>query len=83
MLARRMGRRTAGLRQRRPAARTQFVAIVRSGSTTLGSCAATVSSDPTTWRRAGHASDVARRQDVTTSMLLKTSFASPSWQDPI
>jgi hypothetical protein len=50
--------------QHRPAARTQYVATVRSGSTTLGSRAATVSSDLTTRCRAGHASDVARRDGI-------------------
>jgi hypothetical protein len=64
--------------QRRPATHMKYVAIVRSDSTTLGSYAATMPSDPTARRRAEHASDVARRQDVTTYMPLKTPFTSPS-----
>jgi hypothetical protein len=39
-----------------------------------------VPSDLTARRRIVHVSDVARRQDVMTSMSLKTSFASPSHQ---
>jgi hypothetical protein len=64
--------------QHRPATRSQWIATVRSDSTTLGSRAATMPSDPTT-----PVSDMVRRQDVMASMPLKTSFASPSRQGPI
>jgi hypothetical protein len=50
--------------QRRPTACTKYVAIVRSGPTTLGSRAATVPSDPTAWRGVEHASNVARRDNI-------------------
>jgi hypothetical protein len=46
--------------QRRPTARSQWVATVRGGSITLGSRAATVPSDPTTRRNTVHVSDMAR-----------------------
>jgi hypothetical protein len=69
--------------QRRPAAHSWWIATVRGGSVTLGSRAATVPSDPTTQCHVAHASDAAGRQDVTTSMPLKTPFASPRRQDPM
>jgi hypothetical protein len=51
--------------QCRPAAHTKYVVTLWSGSTTLGSHAATVPIDPTARRRAKHVSDVARQQDMT------------------
>jgi hypothetical protein len=69
--------------QHRPAAHSQLIATVRGGSTTLGSRAATVPRDPTTRCCAVHVSDVAGRQDMTTSMPLKTSFASTRQWDPM
>jgi hypothetical protein len=66
MLARRVGRRTAKLRQRSadPRAARSTLSQCRVAQQ-LGSHAATVSSGPTARRRAEHASDVARQQDVT------------------
>jgi hypothetical protein len=68
---------------RRPVAHSQWIATVQGGSTTPDSCAATVSNAPTTQRRAAHASDMAGRQDMMTSMPLKISFASPRQRDPM
>jgi hypothetical protein len=83
MLARRVSRETAGLRQcsTGPLPTHSRSLQCRGGSTTLGNRAATVSSDPTTRRHAAHASDVTARQDVTASIPLKTSFASPRQLD--
>jgi hypothetical protein len=69
--------------QCRPTAHSQWIATVRDGSTTLGSRAATVPSDPTTQCRVVHASDMVSRQYVTVPMPLKTSFASPRQRDPM